>query len=407
MNNRYLNIAVVLGMGPTGLGVARALGRNGISIFGLDYDSTSPCLKSKYIHPILCPHPTNHAGDLEKLMYKIGERMEYKGVLYPTSDEFVWFVSSFRKQLAKHFLFAMPKHAVVKKLLNKKDTQILAERYRVPQPEAYNVCAKEDIVRVANEITYPVFLKPCLTYEWKMKGHKSKGVIANDSWQLKRQLEEFFDKKIDVIVQTIVEGPTSSLYEVCCYFDKNYQYKTGFVKRKLRQFPHDFGLGSYEESTKEDDLLAISKALLSKMNYIGPAEIEYKKDNRDGIFKLIEINVRLPMQNSLAEACCINFPLIQYADLVGQNVKFSSKYKKGIKWVWAEIDLQSFLELRSKGRLSLSEWIKSVYKADEYAIFYWRDPVPFLKSVNYGLDIFKLAYVLLKRIAGKVTNRFL
>jgi len=392
------NVTVVLGMGPTGLGVVRSLGHNGVSVLGLDFDTGLSGLKSKYCKAMLCPHPINEQAKLFKLMVKVGSTLNKKGVLYPTSDEFVKFVSVYREGLEKLFLVAIPDRDLVETFLNKNDTYIIANNNGIPLPQTLMPQSTVEIANIANKIDYPVFIKPCLTYEWKIAKFDTKGFIANNPQQLIKLMREIFKKKVKVIIQSIIQGPVEDLYEVCCYCGINETSSIGFVKRKLRQFPNDFGLGSYMESVRHDDLLRKSLNFLNEIGFKGPAEIEFKKDERDGQFKLIEVNVRLTLQNSLAEACGINFPLIQYCDLIGEETDFFNGYKEGIKWVWGEIDFQAFLELKKKKQLGFLEWIQSIYYADEYAIFSWNDLGPFFKSINYGLDILKIPFSMLRKL---------
>ena len=197
--NKFKNKALVLGMGPTGIGATRALGRNGIDVIGLDFDVQSPGFKSKYCKAMLCPHPINAQSNLFQLMVKVGSTLNKKGVLYPTSDEFVKFVSVYREGLEKYFLLAIPIRDIIEMLLNKYDTSIVAKNNGLPHPETFMSQCIEDVYKMANKINYPVFIKPCLTYEWKIAGFNKKGFIANNQQQLIKLMREILNKKVKVI----------------------------------------------------------------------------------------------------------------------------------------------------------------------------------------------------------------
>src|SRR5438128_885809 len=60
--------------------------------------------------------------------------------------------------------------------------------------------------------------------------------------------------------------------------------------------------------------------------------VEFKRDARDGKFKLMEINPRLWQWHGLAAACGIDLPRIAYADLVGETPKEATMNGEGKRW---------------------------------------------------------------------------
>ena len=59
----------------------------------------------------------------------------------------------------------------------------------------------------------------------------------------------------------------------------------------------------------------MGKRFLESIGYRGIGSAEFKRDERDGELKLIELNPRYWQQAALAERCGVNFPLAQYLDL--------------------------------------------------------------------------------------------
>ncbi len=386
------NRAIVLGLSPTGLSTVRSLGRRSVPVFGMDYDRNQHGFHSKYSQSFLCPHPVFESEKLIDFLFKTGMRLNEKAVLFPTSDEFVMFVSANRKDLDKYFLYALPDHDIVVKLLNKHTTSIVAEEYHIPHPTTYFPADREQLEKILPEIKYPAFIKPCLTYEWKQKGFSVKGFIVNSSKELFKSVSQMFENEISVIIQSYVEGPPENLFEVCCYVSGRNGVRGGFIKRKIRQYPNNCGLGSYVESIRNEDLLEISKQYLNNIKFVGPAEIEYKRDLGDNKFKMLEINPRITLQNGLAEFCGINFPLMQYYDLVGVSYHGNENYEENIRWMWVEIDIQSYNELRKSEKITMYRWLETVLKTNTYAIFAWDDPMPFIVNANFGLKILRYPY---------------
>ena len=67
------------------------------------------------------------------------------------------------------------------------------------------------------------------------------------------------------------------------------------------------------------DAVDAALRLLGAFDYFGLSQVEFKRDPRDGKFKLMEINPRLWQWHGLAAACGVDLPRIAYADLVGET----------------------------------------------------------------------------------------
>ena len=58
-----------------------------------------------------------------------------------------------------------------------------------------------------------------------------------------------------------------------------------------------------------------------RSGFHGISQVEFKRDPRDGRFKLMEVNPRLWQWHGLAAACGVDLPLIAYRDLTGERVE--------------------------------------------------------------------------------------
>jgi len=393
--------AVVLGLCPNGLGAIRSLGRNGIPVIGVDYKLGGPGFYSKYAKTELCPNPYLYPEQMCQFLMNIGNKLDEKGVLFPTSDEFVLFISRYRHELQNRFSFALPSDELVEALLNKRWQYVKAEETKTPYPQTFYPESMDDLYDIKDKIEYPSIIKPCYTHFWKDKGFDVKGFKINNKYELEAKLEYIFSLKVEVIVQSIIPGPVTNLFEVCTYMDKRSNPLCVFIKRKLRQYPGNMGLGSLMESIRDDGLANVALKLFASIAYHGIGEIEFKKDPRDNQFKMIEINSRLSLQNDLAAYCGINLPLIQYRDLNGDIVKFKGDYLEHEKWLWAEADFEAYKYLYMNKEITFFTWLKSLTETKSFALFAADDLKPFLKKVRYGLNLFKLPIFFIKDMIGK------
>ena len=105
---------------------------------------------------------------------------------------------------------------------------------------------------------------------------------------------------------------------------------------RLRQRPMDFGKASSHVQTIEDgDAAAQARRLLRALRYTGVVEVEFKRDARDGRFKLMEINARLWQWHGLAAACGADPVQAAYLDLTGRHVGPVTSNGRRTRWAIA------------------------------------------------------------------------
>jgi predicted ATP-grasp superfamily ATP-dependent carboligase len=374
-------VAYILGMGATGLGVIRSLGRVAIPIVGVDFNAHAPGLRSKYCKPLISPDPTNEPEKtLKTLMTEAASHSE-KGVLFPTADEFVLFVSRFRHELAEAFQYAAPAPEVLESIIDKGRQYKLARENNILCPRTFYPRSIRDIHEIKDVVEYPALIKPYYSHLWQEKS-QLKGIRVNTPRQLVASFRDVSDPKFRAMVQSIVPGPYQNIIEVCAYLSSKREGEilALFVDRKIRQHPIDFGVGTCMDSVHDSEAVKIGLTLLSRINYRGVAAIEFKIDARNGSYKLLDLNARLWLQNILATQAGVNFPLVQYLDLTDQQVESQRDYKDGVLWLDAIQDFRAFRKLTGSTPRSLLNWLRLIRKADCHAYFAKDDVWPFLRQ---------------------------
>ena len=105
----------------------------------------------------------------------------------------------------------------------------------------------------------------------------------------------------EVIIQEIVPGHDRAQYSACFLFNVDHALVQLAVCR-LRQHPIDFGNATtFAETIENDEIINYGTQLLKEIKFRGICEIEFKKDPRDGVFKLLEINPRSWKWHYIAE----------------------------------------------------------------------------------------------------------
>jgi D-aspartate ligase len=374
------NAAVVLGMFETGLAVGRSLARAGVRVIGLD------CIKkvgfhSRYIDAKICPHPSQEEEFIEYLV-NIAEQEIFRPVLFITSDEFLLPVSRNRTRLESIYLLNLPSQEILECIADKYRQYTLALEAGIPVPRTFVANSMEELEGLKGRIPFPAFIKGAEVTLWRSKmGVASKGFVVNNPEELVDRFRTIFERGANGLIQEVIPGPDTNHYKSSCYVSKNGEFLLAFGLQKIRQQPVGFGFGCMVQSIEFPEMVDLGKEFFRKIGYRGVGSSEFKLDPRDGKLKLIELNPRYWQQNGLPDRCGMNFPLMNYLDLIGEDTNPVHEYRAGVKWVNIYCDIESFREYRKRGQLSLKEWIGSFRGEVMLSDFDWDDPVPGLREI--------------------------
>lgn len=377
-NNKLkkLPTAVVLGLGITGLGASRNLGRNGIYVIGLDPVRYTLGHFSRYCRHIVTPNIENSEEKFLDFLVQIGKKMTPPGVLFPTEDKYVLFVNRNRGILQNCFRFILPEKSLCEKILNKYKFFELATQNAFPVPQTFFVKTSGELKNVSKKIKFPCMIKPLYSKKWSL-GSLVKAIKLDSRKELLKKYWNL-EKDCKVIIQEIVTGKDYEQFSYSAYFNLQGRYVAGFVARKIRQSPLEFGVGTLIESANNGTVAELGKRIVKQLRIKGIAEVEFRKSDSDGKLKLIEINLRPWTQSTLAACCGLNLIYLTYLDLIGESIPNNISYRVGVKWVNIFRDTISSIQYILRGDLSLNEWGKSFIGARDFAVFAFDDILPFL-----------------------------
>jgi predicted ATP-grasp superfamily ATP-dependent carboligase len=372
--------AVVLGLFDTGLVALRALGRRGIPVLGFDSSPRQPGFWSRYGGARPCPDPLRQPGELLRFLLDEAARLARPAVLFPANDAYVLFLARHRDRLAGSFLFTIPPGDLLEVILDKRRQYALADDVGMPHARTFTPESREDVNRIADAIEYPALVKPYFTHLWQAQFGIVKGLRADNPRQLREHYERVFANGLGALVQEIIPGPNPNHFLVDVYISADGRPLATFVARKRRQYPTEFGVGTMLESVDCPELARLAVGFCRDIGYRGLGEIEVKRDERDGQFKLIELNPRLWQQAAHAARCGIDFALLQYLDLTGQQTASSSRSRVGVKWLDLVNDLLAGHEYWRRGELTLWNWLRSYRGTEAFSRFAFDDPIPFFAT---------------------------
>jgi D-aspartate ligase len=169
------------------------------------------------------------------------------------------------------------------------------------------------------------------------------------------------------------------------------------VARRTRQYPAEFGRAStFVETVDCPDIVEPSERLIREIGYTGLIELEYKRDPRDGVLKLLDMNPRVWGWLTLCGRAGVDFPWLLWLLVSGEEVP-APEARPGVRWLRFTTDTPTAVKQLLRRRLPVREYARSLRWPRERAIFAWDDPVPGLTEVPV------LAYVAARRLLTRGT----
>lgn len=372
--------ALVVGGDYQGLGIVRALGRQGMPVCVVD-DEHSIARFSRYTtHSIRVASLRDQRLCVETVL-KVGRRLDLNGwVLFPTRDETVAAFSRYRRPLAKFFRVPTPGwHATTKWAWDKRNTYLLANELGIPTPRTWY---PRDILELDQIRAEPPFaVKPAIK-EHFIYATKAKAWRAND----RSELRELFQRASalvqtgEVMIQDLIPGGGDRQFAYCAFF-KEGRAVGSMVVRRTRQHPPEFGRSStFVETVEHPALEALSERFLRKINYYGLVELEYKQDPRDGEYKLLDVNGRTWGYHTLGPRAGVDFVRMLYADQVGQPLT-RCRAQTGIKWIRLITDVPTAIVEILGGRQNWRTYLQSLRMSNIESVFSSDDPMPGLAEM--------------------------
>jgi len=215
-------------------------------------------------------------------------------------------------------------------------------------------------MEAAKTFDFPFALKPRISHLFAPLSSGPKAVVIRSYENLERQLNWVVGAGLSMILSEIIPGPEGSYCSYYTYIDNDGRPLAHFTKRKLRQYPVGFGEGTYHVTDWAPVVAEAGLQFFSAIGFRGMANVEFKRDDRDGTLKLIECNSRLTAANELVRLAGVDFAEIIYRRALGLPVWPVSTYREHLS-LWLPMhDLLAFRQLRSSGQLTTSGWLSSL-----------------------------------------------
>lgn len=369
---------VVVGSDYKALGVVRSLGRRHIPCIIVDNLPRSAWF-SRFVAKRFLWH--GHMDDTAFLHFLLSIAREHhleQWILFPLPDETVELVARHVKELSSLYQLVTQEWHIVQWANDKRLTYRLAQEMDVACPRTWYPRGEHDILSM--DITFPALIKP-VTSARLQHALRLKALPASNREELLAQYHRaatIIDPE-HILIQEIIPGDGRTQYSVAAYC-KEGRVLASMTARRTRQYPIDYGLSSsFVEAIEVPVLFGLAEKLLGHMRVSGMVEVEFKYDQRDEQYKLLDINLRPWGWHTLSIACGLDFPFMQYCDLLGEPLPIKTP-RYGYHWVRLLTDIPAGLHEVRAGITTSGAYLRSLLGLSKtvFSVLDWRDPLPVL-----------------------------
>ncbi len=380
------------------LGIARSAGRLGIPVHRICLESRAPARLSRYNHGWSTIPASATPTEILELLHGFSREVG-RSVLVPIDDAGSVFVDQHADALTQSFLFPRQPHGLASSLASKREMHDLCLRHGIPTPASAFPESEAEVVEYANRGEFPAVLK-CIN-AGDAPGAAPRVAIVEDA-------EEMLDAyramqpsgAANVMIQEYIPGTPETIWMFNGYFDGNSECKLGFTGKKIRQTPPYTGATTLGVCLPNAIVADATVRLMAAVGYRGILDIGYRFDERDGEYKLLDVNPRIGGTFRLfVSDSGIDVLRAMYLDLTGQAIPPSNP-SEGRRWIVEPWDLASSIAYRRRRDITALSWARSLVGVREDAWFAADDPLPFL-----ALWAWLLLYMAPRRVLTALAHR--
>lgn len=355
------------------LTMARSLSRRGVDVHVLAGPSSAFVARSRYVTgwvgpPLPMGHP-EWVGRLDELASG-GD-----GVLICGSDAASELLCQQRTSISSALRsFEGPTSAHLK-LMDKAQLYAIAREAGLRTPWMVPVRTRSELVDAAASVDFPCIVKPAVSHRGRdITGFKA--LLVTSAAQLTARGAKAVDSGVQLLVTEFVPGGERNLEGAVTIRAADGSYPLAYGRRKIRQHPIGFGVGSLNCSADVPLTLAMAKRLLDYTDFVGVSGLEAKRHAVTGEAVLIEINVRVVQSYAVGQVSGTEAAWRLYATLAGIRLGPQPQQRQGVKVVIPHLDFLTVRTRLASRQITVRELLSSYRGTRDVGVLDPRDPLP-------------------------------
>jgi D-aspartate ligase len=363
---------IAMGGGVTLATVLRHLHRAGIPTYSICTPEDF-VRHSRWHRPVPGAWPAPTPRSLQKFLECLSLE---RAVLLPCSDDWLSATAALPPELARRFPSSVAPSGVVETMVDKWRFAQLLQRHGIPRPRTSLLTSRDFMDSLSAEDFEGAILKPLSSVTFAT-AYGVKGFLVGNRAEARRAMAGV---EFPILLQEFIPGPPAAGHFVEGFIDRNGRVCAMFARRRLRMYPPRLGNSTFMVSVPLEEVsgaVAPLQYLLQAIDYRGVFSAEFKYDERDRFFKLLEINARPWWYVDAPARAGIDVCRMAYHDALHQAVEPRCSYFSGQYLGFLPNDFRAWSEERRAGGPTLWSWLGS-WRHARSTPFYWDDPLPAL-----------------------------
>ena len=289
------------------LGAVRSLGKKGFYVIAGAPGKRAQSFYSKYCSEcVIYPDPRDETRFIDFLIEYL--KVNKVDVLLPIGYIATVAISRHKDELLDYTKVPVADYQSMQIASDKYQTMEMARALGVPTPKEYNSIEEID--------AYPIV---------------AKGIYESGQVRYINSAEELSQLSLsDHILQEYIPGEGCGFYAL---FNKG-EERAIFMHKRMREYPVTGGSSTAARSTYDPELRDLGLTLLKALDWHGVAMVEFKKDSRDGNYRLMEINPKFWGSLDLSIASGVDFPYLTAMMALEGDIQPVFEYDRDMKFRW-------------------------------------------------------------------------
>jgi predicted ATP-grasp superfamily ATP-dependent carboligase len=366
--------AIVLGKHITALGVLRTLARRGIETYVAE-ETTDVITRSRwYRRPTVTVPETTDGAELAD--YLRGLDLS-RAVLITCSDRWTQAVAALPPEMRAQFPASVAPRDVVDSFIDKERFRQLVDRVGIPAPRAIPIAGPGDLEGAPEELLRTAFLKPTDSQRYARR-YGTKGWFVEGLAEAHAHVADAAAAGIRFMLQEWIPGDPSHTILLDGFVDRHGSIRGILARRRVRMDPPKLANTACSVTIPLAEVagaVASARRLLAAVGYRGIFNAEFKLDDRDGTWKIIEVNPRAFWMVAHVAKCGLDLPWMSYLDALELPVPALRRYRLGRYGHYELPDAASIVRAVANGRRPDGSVLRTWLTGD-HSMFWWSDPLP-------------------------------
>ena len=308
-------------------------------------------------------------------------------LLIGTNDFYVRLIIENADALKKMYVFNYMSEELMNNLLVKTNFYKLCEEHGIDAPKTYYYsCAKK--AAFTEDVLFPLIVKPSngvMYYKNKFSGQQKVYRV-----ETKAELDDVISKvnasgyTEDLIIQDYIPGDDTYMWDSVFYMSSKGKAQLSTLAQVVLQEHTVTAIGNYTAliTRYNEELMEKLQHFLEAIGYVGFANFDLKFDERDGKFKVFEVNIRQGRSSYYTTALGHNMARYFVDDVIYQKEKALTLLNEHYLFtVVPKIVLTKFVENEE-----IQKEVRMLLKSGK-----WGNPLFYKKDKHFTRKLFLIA----------------